>query len=431
MAQEVLIKKYYQSTRDSNKFIDVDLACKLGIESFLSTLLFEGDLNKVQYSKEDIAFRKRIELIGHGNINDGQDYSYINLDLPYAIYSQSGTYEEDDRGATQNAKQIIKGIWDPISGIVLKAAAFKVTYESTIFFSNLEDLSIGARLLYYEKTPSSPYRFIAETDLCGTPISIPVFITIDSLDQNPQYNEREFLEKSRIFPLKVQMTIRSYMPIIENIGNIKLPLRYSGLYGYNDEKVVFTQKTSLIWANNKFTPHNHIKNKNKISKSESLNKESRIENGDMLYIDENGIESKLLHEGKPIREKIDNTIKDVIEGYFNESRDCTLIEYKQNDEHTTETEVEINWKISPNEIQNFKSIEFYIPGILNEISYDSSKESFIIPNLNPGSEYYCNLIVISNFGTKITYNLTLKTKGESLLANKLSDLLIGKTFTQL
>lgn len=434
MAQEVFIDKYYQSVRDSSKFIDIDLACKMGMETFLSDLLFKGDLKRVLYAKEDIAFRKRVELTGHVDVEANSSYSYLNLDLPYAIYSQTGSYEEDDRGATQSAKQIIKGWWDPVSGINVKAAAFKVQYESTIFFSNLEDLSVGARLLYYEKTPAAPYYFVAETDLCGVPISIPVFISIDTLDQNPQYNERNFLSKSRIFPLKVQMTIRSYMPTIEDFDNyVKLPLRYSGLYGYNDEKVVFAQKTSLIWADAKFTPHTHIRNKNgSFQRSATLNEQTKIENGDMLYVDdETGLETKLLHEGKPVREKVDNAIKDVIEGYFNESRDCTLIECKQNDEHTTETEVEISYKIQPSEVQNFKKIEFYIPGVIAESSSDSTKESYIIPNLQPGSEYPCNVVVLSNYGTKLTYNLTLKTKGDSLLSNKLSDLLVGKTFTQL
>lgn len=429
MAQEVLIRDYYQSIRETNKFIDIDLACKIGMETFLSDLLFKGDLSRVIYSKEDIAFRRRAELVGAGDVAADDTSSVMRLDLPFAIYSQTGSYEEDDRGATQNAAQIIKGYWDPITGINIKAAAVKIAYEATAFFASQADLSVGARLVYYDKTPSAPYMFIAETDLCGTPLGIPVFITVDTMDQNPQYNERDFLEKSRIFPLKIQMTVRSYMTTIEDFDNyIKLPLRYSGLYGYNDEKVVFTQKTSLVWADKKFTAHTHIAKKPDGKKSESLNKHTRIEDGDMLYVDDLGIETKLLHEGKPVREKTDNAIKDVVEGYFNESRDCTLIMYKQDDEHTTENEAAIVWKVKPDEIQNFKSIEFYIPGVINEMSYDSSKESYIVPNLQPGSEYPMNVIVISNYGTKVTYNLKLKTKGEPLLAGKLSDFLVGKTF---
>lgn len=434
MAQEVFVSKYYQSVRDSGKFIDIDMACKIGVEFFLSSLLFKGDLKRVLYSKEDIAFRRRVELVGDGDVSSGKSFSYLNLDMPFAIYSQTGSYEEDDRGSTQSAKQIIKGFWDPVTGVLLKAAAVKIQYESTVFFSNLEDLSIAARLLYYEKTPAAPFYFIAETDLCGTPLGIPVNITIDSIDQNPQYNERDFLQKSRIFPLKVQMTIRSYMTAIEDVDNyMKLPLRYSGLYGYNDEKVVFTQKTSLIWADAKFTPHTHIgvSNGKATSSLDSVNKKTRVENGDMLYVGADGVETKLLHAGQPVREKIDNTIRDVVEGYFNESRDCTLVELRQDDDATTETEVQIVWKISADEVQNFKSITFYIPGICNDISYDSSKESYIFAGLNPGSEYPCSIVVSSNYGTKTTYELKLKTKGSSLLSDKLSDLLVGKTFAQL
>ena len=93
MAQEVKINGYYDSLREKN-FIDTNQMCKLGMEFLLSNLLFKGDLNKVLYSKEDIAFRKRVEMLGNGDVGKGQDYSYINLDLPFAIYSQNASYED-------------------------------------------------------------------------------------------------------------------------------------------------------------------------------------------------------------------------------------------------------------------------------------------------------------------------------------------------
>lgn len=458
MAQEVKINGYYDSLREKN-FIDTNQMCKLGMEFLLSNLLFKGDLNKVLYSKEDIAFRKRVEMLGNGDVGKGQDYSYINLDLPFAIYSQNASYEEDDRGSTQNAFQIVKGLIDPFTGIITKAAAVKVSYEATIFFARRADVNIASQLLYWEKTPAAPLYFIVEHEICGQPLEIPVFMTIDSIDSNPEYAEKDWLEKSKIFPIKVGITIRTYQTLIEDIDNhIKLPLRFSGLYGYNDEEVVFTQKTSLIWADAKWSQHehfqidedkkinlikeaeivndtakkavkdmpNHIKNSKNIKSGEIL----KIEDGDALYKDSSNLTKRLLHEGKAIRESTDRIIKDTVEGYFNEDRDCQLIEFHQNNEKTTENHITIEWKIKPEDEGNFKNLTVYIPGVIEENITDVDVHSLEINGVFPGSEYRATIIVYSIYDTKLTYVLNLKTKGQKILGNKLSDLLVGKTFTQ-
>ena len=456
--QELKIHGYYDSLKDKN-FVDTNFMCKLGMEFLLSSLCFKGDLGKVVYSKEDIAFRKRIEQLGNGNLKNGKDYDYINLDLPFAIYSQSSSLEEDDRGSTQNAYQIVKGLIDPFSGIITKAAAVKVSYEATAYFARRADLNIASQLIYWEKTPSAPLYFVVEHEICGQPLDIPVFITVDSIDSNPEYQEKDWLQKSKIFPLKIGFTIRTYQTLIEDVdGYIKLPLRFSGMYGYNDEEVVFTQKTSLVWADAKWTPHEHfavdedskiklIKDaeivnddakkvvKKMTAKKPSIKKDDgevlAVEDGDMLYRDNSGLTKRLLNEGKAVRESTDNIVKDVVEGYFNEDRDCQLIEFHQNDELTTENSITIDFKIKPEDEGNFNGITIYIPGVAEKRIEDPNCHSVRIDGVFPGSEYKANLIVYSVYDTKLTYNLDLHTKGEKVLGNKLSDLLVGKTFTGL
>ena len=106
MAQEIAVKGYYDSVYNKG-FCSTNVCCKLGMEFFLSQLLLKGDLRKVVYSKEDIAFRRRLETLGEGTVRD-KTFNYITLDLPFAVYSQTGGLEEDDRGFTQNAGQIIR-----------------------------------------------------------------------------------------------------------------------------------------------------------------------------------------------------------------------------------------------------------------------------------------------------------------------------------
>lgn len=436
MAQEIQIKSYYQSVRDSN-FIDTNLCCKFGLEYFLSELLFKGDLSKIIYSKEDIAFRRRLELLGNGSVQNNV-YNYTTLDLPFAVYSQAGPLEEDDRGATQNASQIVLGQWQPYEGVIVKSAAVKVKYSATAFFSRRDDVNIASQLLYWEKTPTFPLYYVIQHELVGIPMDIPVFITLDSIDSNVEYQEKQWLEQSKIFPIKMEFTIRSYQTLIEDVdGRIKLPLRFSGQFAYNDEEIVFTQKTSLIWSNDKFGDDLIEKEKKEYYLPPKF---VRDETGKLTYKPFNKVSDqyfdrinqsiKFVNDGKFIEDSFikAETTGDTIEGYFSVERDCVLDEIFIDEESLTENSATLKWKIKQSDEPYFNKILLTIPNLLREEITDISKTSIMINNLNPASKYECTVIVYSKNNSKLTYKLTINTKGQKALG-KLSDQLVGKTFT--
>ena len=431
ISQELAIKSYYQSTRDGN-FLDQNQFSKYAFEFFLSTLLFREDLSRVVYSKEDIAFRRRVETNGNGDVK-GEAFSYLNLNLPFAVYSQEGSFEEDDRGATQNAGQIVAGYPNPDTGIITKAAAVKVKYTATAFFARRDDVNIASQLLYWESTPKFPVYYVVQHLLAGHPIDIPVFMSLDSFDSNPNYQEKDWLTSSKIFPIKMEFTIRSYQTLIETIDDtIQLPIRFSGLYGYNNKEIVFTEKTSLIWADVKWTPEAA-----KRAMEESVHKDS---DGYIIHTPQDiGVRQSRIETVDPeiddfidrefTSEIVNDTVADAIKGYFSDDREVILDEFHQHDELTNENAITIEWKIKETDMPNFKSLVIYIPGIIHRAIDDVHQTQFEITGLHPGSEYDCTLIVLSKNNTKLTYKLNLKTKGEKVLGKKLMDHLIGRVFT--
>ena len=72
---------YYDE--DRSKFVDIHNSIKISIESFLATILFKGDLSRIVYCKEDIAFRRRIELVDAAN-KDTTAIQPVSLQLPFA-----------------------------------------------------------------------------------------------------------------------------------------------------------------------------------------------------------------------------------------------------------------------------------------------------------------------------------------------------------
>jgi len=247
------VASYYDGVLNDTNFIDTRICSAVGMEFFLSELLFKKDLSRVINAKEDVAFRRRVELVGKDKIDS--NFDPIGLDLPYAIYSQTGNFEPDDRPYTMQAGQIVRGHMQPETGINVKAAAVKVKYTATAFFARRDEVGVASQLLYWETQPKFPVYVIVGHRIAGWPIDVPVFITIDGFDADVNYQEKKYLADSRLFPIKIEMTVRSYQTLIESVDSgLKLPIRFSGLYGYNDEDVYFTHDTILTWADEKWTP---------------------------------------------------------------------------------------------------------------------------------------------------------------------------------
>lgn len=436
MAEELHIGGYYQSVRDQN-IIDTNSLVRLGMEFYLSQLLFRGDLSRVVYSREDIAFRRRVETVGSGVGREGMpEYDHLSLNLPYAVYSQEGSYEPDDRPAVMNAGMQVIGQTQPDSGINVKSAAVKIAYTATAFFSRRDDINIASQLLYWERTPKFPLYFIVEHVLAGYPIDIPVFITLESLDSNVSYQEKDWLVKSKIFPLKMEFTVRSYQTLIETVDSgLKLPIRFSGLYGYNDHRIVFTQKTSLIWSDFKWTP----------DRARELDGRELDGAGNEIHLPQNMdphwtppvteaalraegrmFETSILHQEE---RQVNVVVAHAIEGYFQEDRNCVLDAFFQDDERTTENSIMIGWRVKPADMVHFDNITVYIPGLVRTKIEDVHTEELKIIDLHPASEYDCTLIVTAKDFTKLTYKLTLKTRGDPVLGGTLMSQLVGRTFS--
>jgi len=414
------------------------MCCKLAFEFILSNLLFKQDLSRVIYSREDIAFRRRVEEVGVGHqpgesISSRIQQNPLSLNLPFATYAQEGSYEPDDRTGSMNASAAVMGQMQPDSGIIVKALPVMIKYSSTAFFSRRDDVNIASQLLYWEQQPKFPVYYIVQHTLSGYPIDIPVFVTLETFNSNPDYAEKDWLTRSKIFPIKMEFTVRSYQTLIESIDSgILLPLRFSGLYGYNNEEVVFTQKSSLIWADAKW-PRPPSDNRQWDSADNEIHLPQNMDPHwkppfDMSSISNGDLVTQEIIVQDPITQQIDVTVADAISGYFAEDRNCVLDAFWQDDELTTENSVMIKWQIKEADKQYFENIVIYVPGIARDEIREVGLNEFELRTLHPGSDYDVTLIVTSKEFTKLTYKLTVKTKGEPVVGKTLLSSFVGRTF---
>jgi hypothetical protein len=446
-------------------------------------------MSRVLYSKEDICFRRRIETIGHGDVKN-EGINWVNLDLPYACYSQSGSYEPDDRAGSMNSAAAIKGHYQVDTGVILKNMPVKIKYTATAFFSRRDDVNVASQLLYWESNPKGPLYFIVHHQIAGQPLDIPVFMTIESFDSNVDYQEKKFLTDSKIFPIKIEYTIRTYQTLIETVGDGSkmFPLRWSGLYGYNNEngRQYLTQNTILMWADDKFSheqldkaieknpvyldqngpewypgmegekavaPENQeslanlgklygLKAKDdlpielyntSIQLDEAMRELARLsalgEDTDEIKIEIKELEEKIkqLSEQSIETGKINEIVETAVKGYFSDALEAVLDEYSIISK--TEKSLTVGWHISDSQIKNFEKLVIYIPGICHDTVKDATINEYQITDLYPGSEYKITLILSSKEGD-ITYILNGKTEGEPVFNQNLLANLVGRTFTQ-
>jgi hypothetical protein len=482
MSQELQIKGFYQDLRDTN-WIDSNTVCALAVEFFLSQLLFKSDLSRVIYSKEDICFRRRLELVGNGDLQN-QTFDYTRLDLPFAIYSQIGSYEPDDRSASMNAAAAVKGHIQPDTGIILKHLPVKIKYSATAFYARRDDVNIASQALYWETYPKSPIYFMVNFQLAGQPLDIPAFITLETVDSNVDYLEKKWLTDSKIFPIKIELTIRSYQTLIETLdgGKQMLPLRWAGLYGYNNERIYLTQNSILMWADDKWSKtelneaikknpsyledpgpaiypgidgikplanDGHLYNletkddfQNTIYKKSILISEcdQEIERLRALHAPEDEIvlilkeknqyESDLNDDLKQRDETytVSKIVESAVKGYFQPDPVASLVEYHIDLDRSTENSLMVIWRVNEGLIQNFKRIVIYVPGVCHHEETSAFVTEFEILGLHPGSEYDISLILDDLTGETL-YRLHGRTHGEQVLNGRLTSNLIGRTFT--
>lgn len=402
MAIEETQRSYYSDVY--SKWIDIHQAVKCCIEKFLAEVIFKGDYSRVVFAQADSSFRRRIETLDKGKTGDElntKTFSPVSLDLPFATYSQTSDWTEDDRGWTQNTSQAVLGIYDMNIYRKLRSLACKATYKAQLYFSRRDDVRTAQQLLYWEQSPKHPVWMYASFNWKGKLIAIPAFLTIESINTKPDWNELDFLEKMRVFPVEVEMTVRSYQVIVPGIKNVvKLPYRFQN-YDIDDENMYITEQTLLQFVSDKWdeidTNENNIDLKN-----EDLNNYAK-----KYFENDKYTENELKTLGKSL---LSNTTNDIIRGYFSETTEVDLDRFIYSEEESTSTEAVIKYKVKKADQKYFDKLVLVVPGQDNIEIREPEMTEIRVKNLYPSSTYACKILTYSKSGNITTFNLTFTTK---------------------
>lgn len=405
MAIEEVQKNYYADAY--SKWIDIHQSVKCCIEKFLAEVVFKGDYSRVVFAQPDASFRRRIETLDKGKTGDElkvESFSPVSLDLPFATYSQTSDWVEDDRGSTQNTSQSVFGIYDMNIYRRIRSLACKATYKAQLYFSRRDDVRTAAQLLYWEQSPKHPVWMYASFNWEGKLIAIPAFLTIESVSTEPEWQELKFLESQRVFPVEVEFTVRSYQVVIPGVKNVvKLPYRFQNYDINDDDSIYITEQTLLEFVTEKWDDIDTDVSKVDL-KDEELN-----EMAAKYFSSDKYTENELKTLGKTL---LNNTTADIIRGYFSETTEVDLDRFIYSESDSTPFEAVIKYKIKKADQKYFAKIVFVVPG-QEPIEISTPEQTELkITGLYPSSTYDCKILTYSKSGNVSTFTLSFTTKAD-------------------
>lgn len=417
--KEITQRQYYSTIE--RKYIDVYLSAKACLESFLSDLLFNGDKKRVFFSQPDFIFRRRMEVLDKGKGID-EKLTPISLELPFASYYQSSDFEEDDRFAAVQAGQSIEGQYILELGQKLRSLPVKANFKFQIFFDRRDDVRVAHQLLHWEKSPKSPVHYYDIRYYRGKAIKIPINFTIDSITTTPDWKELDFLKNQRMFPIEVQVTLRTYQVLLNNINNfVDLPIRINKQYrtpDLNPSDIYLTNETLLLWSSEKFD----------LDKDTKGNSDDNEELAKLYFNTTKPTKEQLEWVGGRV---LNNQTMDIITAYFNIDNNEYLEYYCQDVANTTKTKAVIKYNVNTKYVNNISFIEFLIPAREPIIVKDFEQTSIELEDLTQNSIYKCKILVYTKNGEQKYYSLEIKTRledyEETNTIEKISDIGVETT----
>jgi hypothetical protein len=412
---------------DAGNWQNVFYSAQIILEYYLADVLMKSDMSRVQWSSDAYAFRRRFELADSENGGNYETLGPSSLKLPFVNYwYENGKFwEPDDRPFSVNSQQMLKGDWDVGMPARLYAIAVKTPIIGTVYYSTDVDARLAYERLLWERQPKGPIQLSTTVKWKGVELGIPVFITFESVNFNPKFNETDWLKTQRMYPMQFVLTLRTYAiyyPHQKPIEGVNLsPTRpmppYStgarnstGILGddniYLTESVLLNFATLKQWGISSLTP------------DEKETEEGIIQDMGKLALPLDTLATDLIDgAGNQVQfqsEPINGAVVDIVGGYFTAATDVFVNECAVDPTTITPTSFTINWVIRKPELQYLQDVTIYVPGQAPIQITDARIKDQVITGVYPNSEYHVIVLFHSTNGSAKDFHLLVNTANDPI-----------------
>ena len=232
MAQEFQQSSFFDTKTYGMSYYSAQIA----LERFISAKVLRGDLSRILFTSDSFVFRARMEQQDRSLTYSGAS----SLDFPFANYWYEGFWKDDDRTASKQASQQLSGM-DLGSGTYIRSRAVMATIPFTFYFNSDNEARIAYENLQWSFRPRS---VVIQTTVKykSTDIIIPLNVTLESVEFNPDYTEKEWLTQNRIIPIRASFSVRTYA-----LGpNIQTPVTNGIAQGFSEDGLQYITETVLF-----------------------------------------------------------------------------------------------------------------------------------------------------------------------------------------
>jgi hypothetical protein len=232
MGQEFQYESFYDTQKYGMSYYSVQIA----LEQFIAAKILRGDLSRILFTADSFIFRARMEQQDRSTTYQAAS----SLKFPFSNYWYDGFWERDDRTGSNQATQQFTGV-NMSSGSLIRSRAVMTTIPFTFYFNSDNDARIAYEKLQWVFNPrsviiSTVVRYKEEN------IRIPVVITLEEMNYNPEYTEKEWLSQNKIIPIKASFKIRTY-----TLGpNIQTPILNGINSGDIEDEIIYTTETVFL-----------------------------------------------------------------------------------------------------------------------------------------------------------------------------------------
>ena len=392
MAREFIQDSFFDHSRYANTYY----AAQIPLEYFVSEVLLKGDLSRMIFTSDDMAFRRRFMANDSQNGGDIDAIQASDLNFPFANYWYSdGFWSPDDRPFSLQPMQMIRGTWHDGLPDYLRAAAVKATFSVTAFYNRDDDARLAYELMMWEQLPKGPVQFTVPVEWKNTRILIPSFFTVENLKFNPDFQESEWLKAQRIFPIKFDLVCRSYsiyMSAQERLdGTQRLQAPFAtGLLNKDQGKLYISEEVILNFAAAKQWGALEVKTQC---------------GGDGSDEEDPFTEEEIATKIADPRE----ITTDLVRGHFQPSTDILVNVCAVDPASITTTSCILKWNIRPADLELFSHMKILIPGREPILIDDKRQKTQIIEGLYPSSDYRITVLFYSIAGGVTDFQLSVTT----------------------
>lgn len=232
------------------------------LEKWLASNIFRNDSSRVFMSSPEYAFRRRFELTDASKDYDSIEAS--SLRFPFANYWPLNTgWVADKRPAANSTPLIYLGVYEGNTRI--QAASVVHNIPVTFYFDREDDARLAYDKLFFYTYNEHPYfinipfgaysKYPDGSRSSGNNLNLPIVINIEGIQFNPDFKEKDWLNKNRIFIIRANFDCRSYAILPPSQPDYKVNMNNPDFIdSYDDGQDAFylTNDVILNMANNTY-----------------------------------------------------------------------------------------------------------------------------------------------------------------------------------